>query len=145
MKADAGASALTLCACLLCSCATYPELPADLQDQAAIVMGFGTNSAGPYEGGTLYTGLVLEQINGQPLDQPLLQYQYRLVNPGIVSVSGHCFWHLRGLPWDKPDDRWEAGSLTWEAQPNHVYTLSADIDEYKNRCEISYFDKAHSP
>ncbi len=136
---------LVAVALLVSACASYPELPADLQGKVAIVMGFDTDTAKPYEGGMLYTGLVLESINEQPLSPALGMYQYRLVEPGQVSVGGHCFWRLRGLLWDRPDDLWEPGQLSWQAEPNHVYTLSAAIDEYQNRCEISLFDRPPNP
>ena len=127
---------------ILSGCATQPQLPADLAGNAAIVMGFATDSAQTYEGGTLYTGLILESINGEPLEPGLRRYEYRLTTPGAVTVTGHCFWRLRGIFWEHHADLWEPGSLSWQAEPNHVYTLSADIDEYKNRCVISLFDGA---
>lgn len=122
------------------SCASGPVLPSDLQGKAAIVMGFDTDTAKPYEGGTLYKGLLLERINDDTFTPSLRRYDYRLIEAGQVTVAGHCFWRLRGAMWDRPEDLLEPGSLSWEAQPNHVYTLFADIDEYKARCVISYFD-----
>lgn len=142
MKLLFSSAAVGIVANLLASCASGPVLSADLQGKAAIVMGFATDNAKPYEGGTLYTGLLLEQVNTQTYSPALQRYDYVLVEPGPVTISGHCFWRLRGVMWDRPDDLWEPGTLSWEAQAGHVYTLFADIDEYKSRCLISFFDKA---
>lgn len=122
-------------------CASGPVLPQDLQGRAAIVMGFATESAQPYEGGTLYKGLLLERVNDDTFTPALRRHDYRLVEPGQVTVAGHCFWRLRGVMWDPPQDLLEPGTLTWEAKPGHIYTLFADIDKYKARCVISYFEQ----
>lgn len=142
MKSLRGAAILAVWLVAVSGCASGPVLPADLQGKAAIVMGFDTDTAKPYEGGTLYKGLLLERINADTFMPALRRYQYHLIEPGQVTVAGHCFWRLRGVMWDRPQDLFEPGTLTWEAKPDHVYTLFADIDEYKARCVISYFEQA---
>lgn len=134
---------ICLQALILGACASAPEPPRDLQGNALVVMGFTTDETRPYEGGTLYTGLRIDTINGQSVGPiPLTRYDSRPVPPGKVSVDGYCFWRLRTLPWDAPPDLQEPAHLEWEAQSNHVYTLAVSIDEYKATCNLSLFDRA---
>lgn len=124
---------------LISSCATGPQLPADLAGQSAIVLGFTTSSASPYEGGTLYTGFTLDTLDGTPI--PLLsRYQYRLVAPGEHRLEGTCYWRLRGnLRFE--DDILERGSLLLTTRPDVVYTIQSDIDEYKNQCRLNAVER----
>ena len=117
------------------ACQHYPTLPDDLQGQAAIVLGFNTESVEPYDGGTLYTGFWLESINGTPIE-PVGRYAVTFVAPGPTTLAGHCYWRLRGnLRFE--DDLWEPGELTLTAEPNQVYTVQSNIDEYKSRCTLT--------
>ena len=127
---------------LISGCTTGPQLPPDLGGQSAIVLGFTTNSAGPYEGGTLYTGFILDTLDGTPIT-PLTQYQYRLVTPGEHQLEGTCYWRLRGN-LRLEDDIMERGSLVLTTQPDVVYTIQSDIDEYKNQCRLNVVERAIS-
>ena len=120
-------------------CQTYPVLP-DLKGNAAIVLGFTTNSAQPYEGGTLYTGFHLTRLDGQPT-QTLSRYDYIIMEPGEHRVQGECYWQLRGV-MRLDDDLLEAGELVMITRPDHIYTLQSDIDEYKSQCTLSVIEKA---
>ena len=127
----------------LTGCASPPKPPQTLNGSAQLVMGFTTDEARPYEGGTLYTGLRIESINGQSVGSvPLSRYDTRLIPPGKTSVDGYCFWRLRTMPWNAPPDLKEPAHLEWQAQPDHVYTLYINIDEYKATCNLSYYDRA---
>ncbi len=99
-----------------------------------IVLGFTTDSAEPYEGGTLYTGFILSQLDGKPIE-PLTQYQSIMIEPGEHKLGGECYWRLRGT-LDFEDDFTEPGSLTLTTLPDTVYTIQSDIDEYKHRCRL---------
>lgn len=126
-------------------CVTGPQLPAYLNGQAAIVLGFTADEAAPYEGGTLYTGLRIHTLDGNPIGPPSLkQYDFILVEPGKHVLQGYCYWQLRGVMGFK-DDLQEPGEITLYAQANHVYTLQSSIDEYKNRCQLSVIERAHQP
>lgn len=126
-----------------CSHFRYPELPENLDGDAVIVMGYATSQVDSYDdGGTLYTGFRMEAINGGSVgEKPLKTYDFRRVKAGKVAVSGYCYLRVRGEIWNAPDDLKEPGSLEWVAKPNHVYTLFSYIDDYKNKCELSYFEK----
>lgn len=125
---------------MISGCATGPQLPSDLGGQSAIVLGFTTRSAIPYEGGTLYTGFTLDTLDGTPII-PLTQYQYRLVKPGEHRLEGTCYWRLRGnLKFE--DDLLERGSLVLNTRPDVVYTIQSDIDEYKNQCRLNAVERA---
>ena len=126
---------------LLHGCASPPVLP-DLQGQAAVVMGFTTEEAKPYEGGTVYTGLLIHRINGTSVGEtPLRRDDYRTVPAGKVVVEGQCYWYWHGISWDTHRDLLEPARLEWDAQPGHIYTLFASIDEYKATCMLELFDK----
>ncbi|MBA55438.1 MAG: hypothetical protein CMK89_13365 [Pseudomonadales bacterium] len=126
----------------LIACATGPQLPPNLAGQSAIVLGFTTSSAMPYEGGTLYTGFTLDTLDGTAIT-PLSRYEYLLVAPGVHQLEGTCYWRLRGnLRFE--DDILERGSLVLTTQPDVVYTIQSDIDEYKNQCRLNVVERAIS-
>lgn len=134
-------TSLLLNGLLLAGCASPPVLP-DLQGQAAVVMGFTTDAATPYEGGTAYTGLLIHRINGASVgDTPLRKNDHRRVPPGKVVVEGQCYWYWRGISWETHQDLLEPARLEWDAQPGHIYTLFVTIDEYKATCILELFDK----
>lgn len=123
----------------LIGCATYPELP-PLQGQAAIVLGYSTEQARPYEGGTLYTGFHLKQVDDMDIE-PLTQYSVYLLAPGEHRLRGDCYWQWRGLNRQE-DDFSEPGELTLLARADHVYTLQSDLDEYKHQCRLTVIERA---
>lgn len=123
-------------------CSTRPPLPEALQGQSLIVLGFTTNHAEPYQGGTLYKGFVMEALDGAPAG-PLSRDQYLLVAPGEHRISGHCYWRLRGVLSFDEDDFTEPGTLTLITRPDTRYTIQSDIDEYKYQCRLTVVETAH--
>jgi hypothetical protein len=127
---------------LLVGCHSFsPALPTSQPGKALLVMGFSTDLGEPYEGGTLYSGFVANQLDKQELIPVLKSGQLRVIEPGLHQLSGNCYWRLRG-PMDFQNDLTEPGVLEWEAIPGVVYTVSSKIDEYKIRCDLSLFEKA---
>ncbi|HVL02207.1 MAG TPA: hypothetical protein VM553_20455 [Dongiaceae bacterium] len=105
-------------------------------------MGFTTSEAKPYAGGTVYTGLLIRRINGVSVgDVPLQRDDYRMLAPGRIKVEGECYWRWRGISWETHRDLLEPAQLEWTAQPDHVYTLLLNIDEYKATCVLELFDQ----
>ena len=125
------------------SCTTIgPDLPQDLQGNSLIVLGFTANQSRPYEGGTLFTGLHINKLDGQPVEPAMTMYDYRIVESGEHTVEGFCYWRLRGV-LTLPDDLHEPGKLTIATKPNHRYTIQSHIDEYKNRCMLTTVETEH--
>ena len=128
---------------IVTGCASGPTLPADIQGKSLIVLGFTSNQAKPYEGGTLYTGMYINKLDGNLIEPAMHLYDYRIVEPGSHIVEGHCYWRLRGDITLSYDDLNEPGKLVLTTRPNHRYTLQCEIDEYKNRCDISVVETPH--
>jgi hypothetical protein len=125
-----------LVGCLVLS----PALPTPQPGKALLVMGFSTDLGGPYEGGTLYSGFVANQLDKQELIPVLKGGQLRVIEPGLHRLSGNCYWRLRGA-MDLQDDLMEPGVVEWTAKPGVVYTVSSKIDEYKIKCDLSLVEE----
>ena len=130
---------------LLGACALGPTLPENLNGQSIVVLGFTADEAIPYDGGTLYTGLRISKIDGKPVGLPSLKkYDYRILPPGKHLLEGYCYWQLRSIHRFE-DDLQEPAVIELETRPNTRYTLQSEIDEYKNRCEVSIVETPHNP
>lgn len=119
-------------------CAGYPTLP-ELHGQSAVVLGFSTANAIPYEGGTLYTGFWLQAVDDQPIE-PISRYGYLLLKPGEHRLQGNCYWRLRSV-MSMEDDINEAGELRLLTRGDHVYTIQSDIDEYHHQCKLTVVER----
>lgn len=127
----------------LLSCAIKPDLPTDLEGKAIIVLGFTADSAIPYDGGTLYTGLRISSLDDESIGPPSLgRYDYLLVDPGQHNLKGYCYWQLRGS-LRMEDDLQEPAELSLDTKANTRYTIQSDIDEYKSRCHLSVIVTPH--
>ena len=126
----------------LLGCNATPVVPQELAGQSLIVLGFSTQSAQPYEGGTLYTGFRMEQLDGEAI-APLTRSQSILVAPGHHRLTGQCYWRLRGVLDFKQDDFTEQGALSLTTRPDTIYTIQSDIDEYKFQCTLTVIQRAN--
>ncbi|NMH67133.1 hypothetical protein [Shewanella salipaludis] len=131
------------CGCiLLClgllACAAGPQLP-KLNGKAAIVLGYSTEDSSLYEGGMLYTGLSIDELDGNPIT-PLGKYDFLMLEPGDHRLGGHCYWRLRSVFAFEPDWR-EPATLALHLEADRIYTLHVSVDEYKFRCNLSALEE----
>ncbi len=125
---------------MLGGCQTSPNFPDDLNGKTAVVMGYSTDLAEPYEGGTLYTGMWIDKINGEELATPLKHYDIHILEPAHYQFDGTCFWRLRGN-MRLEDDLYEPATYAIEMKADTFYILGVEIDEYKIVCDVSHVER----
>lgn len=131
-------AAVAMITLLLTACQSAPEarLPREIwQGQSLLVAGFTAELGVPYEGGMLYSGFMIDAIDEKPLTVSLRRYDIKVLAPGPHTVSGRCYWRLRGVFPSEPDiDAPFVVELL--AEPDTVYTVLSEIDEYKRECRV---------